>query len=73
MFQASPVKKRLIRVVFPCTYIIPECLLPHTMCVHVCVSLEFFKALAFTCLTWTDCDLLTSSPADIGSSDHQAL
>lgn len=62
-------KRRQIRVVFPCTYIIPNCSLPHT----VCGSLEFLEVLALTCLTWTGCDLLTSSPADVGIRDHQAL
>lgn len=45
----------------------------HTPCVCLCVRLEFFKVLTFACLAWTDCDLLTFSPADIGSHDHQAL
>lgn len=65
---------RLIRVLFPCIYIISKGSLPPPVCVHTCMSLEFFKVLAFTCLTWTaDCNLLASSPADIGSCDQQAF
>jgi len=70
-FRKNPMTRRLVRVGFPCAYVISERWLPHS--VHVRVSLDFLRVLAFTCLTWTDCDLLTSSPADIGSRDHQAL